>query len=148
MRWDEDPDRQPDFLTDSLGYDYVGGPNAWAPQVVEEEKDYIVLEYLQNGDLKNMITKIFNDRGLIPDRVLWSFWLCLVKQCIGLAYYPRKFHPNRRQNTGNLDEFIPPPEQRWREKRMVHFDFDPLNGTKPPTFTHTYNILLVQYTTR
>ncbi|RYP91544.1 hypothetical protein DL770_002324 [Monosporascus sp. CRB-9-2] len=97
--------------------------------VPDDEKDFIVLEYLENGDLRNLIAKVRNMGAEFPNRVLWSFWLCLVKQCVAMAYYPRKFHPDRHRvpEGGSLDEFIPPAEQKWRRKRMVHFDYDPCN---------------------
>ncbi len=42
-------------------------------------KDFIVLEYMENGDLSNLIYKLVEDKatgGRIPNRVLWAFWLC------------------------------------------------------------------------
>lgn len=45
-------------------------------------QDYIVLEYVQNGELAGLIYKLSADMrqngadGRIPNRVLWSFWLC------------------------------------------------------------------------
>ncbi|RYP17403.1 hypothetical protein DL765_004533 [Monosporascus sp. GIB2] len=88
------------------------------PLVVGEasdgEKDFIVLEYLENGDLRNLVAKVRNMGAEFPNRVLWSFWLCLVKQCIAMTYYPRKFHPDRHRvpDSGSLDEFIPPAGQK------------------------------------
>lgn len=94
-----------------------------------------MLEFAQNGDLRNLIAKVNEMGNRLPTRVLWSFWLCLIKQCIGMAYYPRKFNPGRRQANGaDLDEVIPPDAQKWRAKNLVHFDFDPLNGKGPSSF--------------
>ncbi|RYO88907.1 hypothetical protein DL762_003487 [Monosporascus cannonballus] len=84
------------------------GPPA-VGEVSGDEKDFIMLEYLENGDLRNLIAKVRNVGAEFPNRVLWSFWLCLTK---------------------HLDEFIPPAEQKWRRKRMVHFDYDPCNIPK------------------
>jgi hypothetical protein len=45
-------------------------------------RDYIVMEYLQNGSIATLITKLANckppDENFrkIPNRVLWGFWLC------------------------------------------------------------------------
>ncbi|KAI0012180.1 kinase-like domain-containing protein [Xylariaceae sp. FL0662B] len=91
----------------------------------EDAKDFIITELFQNGTLRDMILKI-NERNLRwPNRVLWSFWLCLVKQCIALAFPVRKFHPERRvRPDGDLDEVIPPAKYHWRMKRMVHFDIE------------------------
>ncbi|RYP05587.1 hypothetical protein DL764_003700 [Monosporascus ibericus] len=90
-----------------------------------------------------------------PNRVLWSFWLCLVRACVAMEYPPRKFHPRRRQKDaegeppnaalaalalddhhrdlngkimdGQLFEDVPGPKRRWARNRMVHFDIDPKN---------------------
>ncbi|KAK7751341.1 hypothetical protein SLS62_006747 [Diatrype stigma] len=102
-------------------------------------KDYLLLEFAENGDLEKFIIKM-NERDLMaPNRVL---------------YPPRKFHPRRREkpNTGeplateiaslsldndrdqvgkiingDLVEDVPGPRRRWAGKRMVHFDIDPRN---------------------
>ncbi|KAI0006764.1 hypothetical protein F4779DRAFT_547416 [Xylariaceae sp. FL0662B] len=96
--------------------------------VEEDEQDFIITELFENGTLKDLIVRV-SERGLRwPNRVLWSFWLCLVKQCIALAFPVRKFHPNRKNSAeDDLDEFIPENKYHWRTKRMVHFDMDPTN---------------------
>ncbi|KAI8635549.1 hypothetical protein F5Y19DRAFT_469425 [Xylariaceae sp. FL1651] len=67
----------------------------------EGRKDYIIMEYLQNGDLATLIHKLVEAKDRedtkIPNRVLWEFWLCLVRACIALEYPPRKFHSSRRR---------------------------------------------------
>lgn len=42
------------------------------------DKDYILLEFAQSGDLKNMIAKLHQGGGgiRVPQRVIWSWWLC------------------------------------------------------------------------
>ncbi|KAI1741699.1 kinase-like domain-containing protein [Xylaria scruposa] len=66
-------------------------------------KDYIIMEYLQNGSLANLLVKLNvheRDHGFpyrIPNRVLWGFWLCLIRACIAMEYPPRKFHPLRKK---------------------------------------------------
>ncbi|RYP70547.1 hypothetical protein DL771_005366 [Monosporascus sp. 5C6A] len=118
-----------------------------------DHKDYLLLEFVENGDLSNFIMKL-NERNLmVPNRVLWSFWLCLVRACVAMEYPPRKFHPRRRQKDaegeppnaalaalalddrdingkivdGQLFEDVPGPKRRWARNRMVHFDIDPKN---------------------
>ncbi|GAP88215.1 putative serine threonine protein kinase protein [Rosellinia necatrix] len=65
--------------------------------------DYIVMEYLQHGSLATLMGKL-SDREprdkkhlRIPNRVLWGFWLCLIRACIAMEYPPRKFHPLRKK---------------------------------------------------
>ncbi|KAI1342945.1 hypothetical protein F5Y15DRAFT_371434 [Xylariaceae sp. FL0016] len=71
-------------------------------------RDFIVLEFLENGDLASLITKLREDKngdGEIPNRVLWAFWLCMVRACVGLEWAPRKVHPSRKRPPS------PPPGQ-------------------------------------
>ncbi|KAI0010748.1 kinase-like domain-containing protein [Xylariaceae sp. FL0662B] len=92
------------------------------------EKDYLITELFESGDLYNLLLRLSSQGTYIPNRVLWSFWLCLIKACIAMAFPPKKFHPNRRDTPdGELDEIIPAHPQYLRMKRMVHFDIDPLN---------------------
>ncbi|KAJ8132334.1 hypothetical protein O1611_g1294 [Lasiodiplodia mahajangana] len=67
-------------------------------------KDYIAMEYMQYGTLGSLIAKR-NDcpakeekYSRIPNRVLWEFWLCLIRACIAMEYPPRKFHPHRSRH--------------------------------------------------
>ncbi|KAI0427339.1 kinase-like domain-containing protein [Xylaria sp. FL1042] len=119
----------------------IGGP--W----YLDRKDFIMFEYCQCGDLEKLIRRISDRDAVIPNRVLWSFWLCLVRACLGMQYPPRKFHPRRREDPpedidgqpsvsvdmlgkvvgADLFEEVPDPRKRWAAKRMVHFDIDPKN---------------------
>lgn len=49
-------------------------------------KDFLLLEFMENGDLGGLLAKIAGqkDQVRIPNRVLWSFWLCLVKACVAM----------------------------------------------------------------
>ncbi|KAK6840362.1 hypothetical protein PG995_016116 [Apiospora arundinis] len=116
-----------------------------------DRRDFIFMEYLPLGDLQKVICRIAEDNPnmLIPNKILWSFWLCLVRACIAMAYPPRKFHPMRKRDanprqyrglerrTWDFDpkrlllEEIPPEQKRWRKKRMVHMDIDPTNTNEP-----------------
>ncbi|KAI2465711.1 kinase-like domain-containing protein [Annulohypoxylon bovei var. microspora] len=92
--------------------------------------DFILFDYKMNGDLAHLIYKLEAQNVNTPNRVLWSFWLCLIKACIALEYPPRKFHPRRhtgKDAEGDLFEDIPVVTRRWAGKRMVHFDIDPKN---------------------
>ncbi|KAI1868907.1 hypothetical protein JX265_006886 [Neoarthrinium moseri] len=91
--------------------------------------NYLLLEYMGNGDLGQMIQRCLDMRLEVPNYVLWSFWLCLIRSCIALAYPVHKFHPDRKNSAikGDLTEVIPAGHrQRWI-RRLVHFDIDPQN---------------------
>ncbi|RYO82483.1 hypothetical protein DL766_006330 [Monosporascus sp. MC13-8B] len=97
------------------------------------EKSFIVLEFAEHGDLNNFMGKMNMQGGGMPLRIHWNWWLCLVKQCVAMTYYPRKFHPNRFNANGqDLDEIVPDASISWRKKNMVHFDFDVFNGGLTP----------------
>ncbi|KAI1303491.1 hypothetical protein F5Y03DRAFT_407238 [Xylaria venustula] len=46
------------------------------------------LEYLPHGQLSDTIKKIKRDGDMIPNRILWRIWLCLVRQCVAMAFPP------------------------------------------------------------
>ncbi|OTA92219.1 hypothetical protein M434DRAFT_32006 [Hypoxylon sp. CO27-5] len=128
-------------------------------------KDYIFFDFMENGDLEHLLYRLVETETDVPNRVLWSFWLCLIKSCISLEYPPRKFHPRRRERFGDCDgrqvaaggsstgkilgddlfEDIPVPSRRWAGKRFVHFDIDPTNiligGLDPSTEDGEHSIL-------
>ncbi|KAI1139520.1 kinase-like protein [Hypoxylon sp. FL0543] len=113
--------------------------NAWDLN----RKDYIILEFMEYGDLAQLLYKLNEFDEEVPNRVLWHFWLCLVKACIAMEYPPRKYHPLRRdpvvdsnelvndvrgKRIGNdLFEDLPSGNPPLPGKRMVHFDIDPRN---------------------
>ncbi|RYP46737.1 hypothetical protein DL768_007084 [Monosporascus sp. mg162] len=97
----------------------------------DEDHDYILLEYMKNGDMANMLYRLNEQDEKVPNRVLWSFFLCLIRGCIGMAWYPRRFHPQRGNNPDqNLIEQTPAEGsvQERCMKRTVHFDIDPKNS--------------------
>ncbi|KAI1338683.1 kinase-like domain-containing protein [Xylariaceae sp. FL0016] len=128
QRWYQGRDRD----NPSLYLTEDGLPNVGALSIEDsppgDNKDYIIIELFANGTLWNFICRMNAHKQKVPGRILWSFWLCMVKQCIAMAYPPRKFHPERfTRPKGDLDEMIPDEQYRWRMKRMVHFDIDPQN---------------------
>ncbi|RYP55996.1 hypothetical protein DL769_009996 [Monosporascus sp. CRB-8-3] len=97
----------------------------------DDDHDYILLEYMKNGDMANMLYRLNEQDERVPNRVLWSFFLCLIRGCIGMAWYPRRFHPQRGNNPDrDLIEQIPAggSVQERCMKRMVHFDIDLKNS--------------------
>ncbi|KAI1502180.1 hypothetical protein F5X99DRAFT_408360 [Biscogniauxia marginata] len=46
------------------------------------------MEYLENGTLSRLMARLRKKRVHLPNRVLWCFFLCLVRACVGLAYPP------------------------------------------------------------
>lgn len=85
----------------------------------------IMLELLENGDLSNFITKVRERNETVPNRILWRFFLCLVRMCIGLAYPPDKIEEYNDQ-PGPITETVP-DRLKNNPSRIVHFDMDPKN---------------------
>ncbi|KAI1127798.1 hypothetical protein F5Y10DRAFT_265816 [Nemania abortiva] len=48
----------------------------------------MLLEYLENGSLLALYMKAQGRVGRLPNRLLWRFYYCLIRGCIGLAYPP------------------------------------------------------------
>ncbi|KAI0490564.1 kinase-like protein [Xylaria cf. heliscus] len=62
----------------------------------------VALEYLDQGDLLSLKRHVDDDGVTIPNKILWSLFLCLTRACIGMAY------PLARQETqGSILETIP-----------------------------------------
>ncbi|KAI2615535.1 hypothetical protein GGR54DRAFT_294061 [Hypoxylon sp. NC1633] len=72
----------------------------------------MVLEYLENGTLGRLIDRAVRHNAHLPNRLLWSLFLCMVRACVALAYPIGAYH-----NTPPVLETIP-------------------NGTEPSALTH------------
>ncbi|KAI0024014.1 kinase-like domain-containing protein [Xylariomycetidae sp. FL0641] len=46
----------------------------------------MAIEYLQNGNLLRLFERANTLNILLPNRLLWSFFLCLVRACVAMAY--------------------------------------------------------------
>ncbi|RWA09519.1 hypothetical protein EKO27_g5574 [Xylaria grammica] len=47
------------------------------------------LEYLPNGQLRTFVDRLSYDfRQYAPNRILWRIWLCMVRQCVAMAFPP------------------------------------------------------------
>ncbi|RYP92319.1 hypothetical protein DL770_001521 [Monosporascus sp. CRB-9-2] len=81
-------------------------------------KPFIIMEFIENGVLSDFIDKAGKARDLdlmlcrsIPNRVLWRFFFCLVRACVGMAW-PNQFNdpdgepvleePRRDEEPGNF----------------------------------------------
>ncbi|KAI0122736.1 kinase-like domain-containing protein [Daldinia grandis] len=122
---------------DARDENFINRYNAWHERnpTLRARKDYLLLEYIEGGDLRVLIERISEATPgpgrsgavtTVPNRILWALWLCLVRACVGMKYPPRKFHP-QRLDRGDLIEDAPPARKRWRAKNWVHFDIDPSN---------------------
>ncbi|KAI8623297.1 kinase-like domain-containing protein [Xylariaceae sp. FL1651] len=56
----------------------------------ELEGPAILQEYVENGTLTDLQERMKVKDIHLPNRVLWRFYLCLVRACVGLAYPPHR----------------------------------------------------------
>ncbi|KAI0532592.1 kinase-like domain-containing protein [Xylaria digitata] len=123
---DDDDDDDDDGIPSQRGRKRQAKPHASSSKKVKTGQlklNVFITEMLENGDLTHFLQKVvqFNERT--PNAVLWRFFLCLIKMCIGLAYPPDRIE--ERKN-------LPPPIPETivasaRPRREIHFDFDPRN---------------------
>ncbi|KAI0551212.1 kinase-like domain-containing protein [Xylaria curta] len=48
----------------------------------------LVLEYVEYGSIQDLCKRLKARNIRVPNRVLWSMFLCLIRACIGFAYPP------------------------------------------------------------
>ncbi|TRX93607.1 hypothetical protein FHL15_005579 [Xylaria flabelliformis] len=48
----------------------------------------LVLEYVEYGSIQDLCKRMTKRNIRVPNRVLWSMFLCLIRACIGFAYPP------------------------------------------------------------
>ncbi|KAI0006720.1 hypothetical protein F4779DRAFT_595076 [Xylariaceae sp. FL0662B] len=57
---------------------------------------FVILEYLELGDLEHARERMAAYGRPVPIRLLWRLLLCMIRMCIGLAYYENSM-PGRRE---------------------------------------------------
>ncbi|KAK5625265.1 hypothetical protein RRF57_000981 [Xylaria bambusicola] len=67
----------------------------------------IITEYVENGTLMDLQNRLGDPRAL-PNRLLWSIFLCLVNACVGMAYPPGNAFYQPRGPGEQLPEILPP----------------------------------------
>ncbi|KAI5925938.1 kinase-like domain-containing protein [Camillea tinctor] len=86
----------------------LGGPEHIVQLItceVDEEqipRPALVLEFLEGGDVGQLCLKLRRAKRDMPNRVLWSIFLCLTRASVAMAYYPwtegeRETIPNNQQ---------------------------------------------------
>ncbi|KAI0459941.1 kinase-like protein [Xylaria acuta] len=80
----------------------------------------VALEYLDKGDLVSVKIRTDYDGEVMPNKVLWSLFLCLIRACIGMAY-PLE----RPEGSRSILETI--PADGPRASGVIHNDVAPRN---------------------
>ncbi|KAI1324535.1 hypothetical protein F5Y16DRAFT_402254 [Xylariaceae sp. FL0255] len=95
------------------------------PRVPPEQGDFLagmsgpllVTEFLENGTLARLIQRVVDRDVVVPNRILWAFYLCGVRACIALAY-PKASYPG----TAGVVEEIPGAAAGVEAYNLVHCD--------------------------
>ncbi|KAI1463286.1 uncharacterized protein F4812DRAFT_463822 [Daldinia caldariorum] len=90
---------------------------------------YMISEYLENGTLDRMLLRAAYHRRPVPNRVLWSVALCMLRACVGIAYgrpSPEDYDAARRgEITDTRLETVPP--DAGNPRGLVHGAIDRTN---------------------
>ncbi|KAI1820146.1 hypothetical protein F4861DRAFT_545918 [Xylaria intraflava] len=89
----------------------------------------ILLEYLENGSLEKLQKKLLELDIHLPNRVLWSFYHCLIRACVGMAY-----PVNAPKSSSQILETIP-SDENIQAYQLAHRDIAPRNvmiGSRNP----------------
>ncbi|TGJ87151.1 hypothetical protein E0Z10_g1636 [Xylaria hypoxylon] len=74
----------------------------------------ILSEYLENGSLVRVMERLFDRRDQLPNRILWSWYHCMVSACVALTY--KKEGPEG----GPLER--EKPQANGEHYRLIHND--------------------------
>ncbi|KAI1270010.1 hypothetical protein F5Y18DRAFT_434448 [Xylariaceae sp. FL1019] len=81
-------------------------------------KDWIYMEYLENGTLERFLERAKRDETItgpmLPNRLLWKIFLCLVRICCAQLYPPKR-------PPGNHPRLVP---ETWRSARLIRGGID------------------------
>ncbi|KAI1411453.1 hypothetical protein F5Y13DRAFT_191395 [Hypoxylon sp. FL1857] len=50
---------------------------------------FLVMEFLNHGTLRQFQERTTRANVILPNRILWAIFLCLIRACIGMAYPPK-----------------------------------------------------------
>ncbi|KAI0397370.1 hypothetical protein F5Y17DRAFT_455031 [Xylariaceae sp. FL0594] len=123
------------------------GPNTYHPLPMpmgRKPDPLMVSEYSEMGTLSNLQKLVLASKTsnqllgpdeepkleYIPNRVLWSIFLCLVRGLIAMAYPPPDPEANKQSGLV-IRERIPSPESAIEPRKIVHFDIDIGNRYQP-----------------
>ncbi|KAI0160227.1 kinase-like domain-containing protein [Xylariaceae sp. FL1272] len=105
-----------------------GGSEAGSTAPPPPMPTVLIIEMLENGSLHDFLVQVREHNETVPQTVLWQFFKCFVRMCIGMAYPPDTRSNEYRNVPGPITETVPktsnpPPDP----ERFVHFDMDPMN---------------------
>ncbi|KAI1269768.1 hypothetical protein F5Y18DRAFT_422720 [Xylariaceae sp. FL1019] len=92
-----------------------------------------IIEYLENGDLEDVFERVQRAAANVPNRFLWSLYLCMIRACIGMEYPMNKPY-GAEATLETLPTESEPPSDMWhhdlfaRNVMVTGADADPEHG--------------------
>ncbi|KAI1319737.1 kinase-like protein [Xylariaceae sp. FL0255] len=97
----------------------------------------MALEYLELGDLVGLVNRVRADGRRVPNMILWSFFFCLLRATVGIAY-------PCRQPVGSRVQIIEEIPSDVQASILEHMDFNERNimltSSDEPTAEHEIGI--------
>ncbi|KAI8634187.1 hypothetical protein F5Y19DRAFT_412301 [Xylariaceae sp. FL1651] len=113
------------------------------PRVAAGQGDYLaglagpilVMEYLENGTIGSLIRRLQESDTIVPNRILWAFYLCGIRACLALAY-PKALDPDATA----ILEGIPPPgiQASGLDHRDIHTANVLIGNIDPAVAEHSH----------
>ncbi|KAI8948690.1 hypothetical protein F4801DRAFT_591686 [Xylaria longipes] len=101
------------------------------------------LEYLTYGTVYNLKRRLFKSGQIyIPSRLLWRIWLCLVRQCVGMAFPPDI--PDDQYVGQVIREVIQDRPYAFITQNSAHTNNFMLNAAELPGDEHEPNLPVVK----
>ncbi|KAK0384202.1 hypothetical protein NLU13_8290 [Sarocladium strictum] len=96
----------------------------------EQALGILVLERADHGNLWTFMNSVVRQKVQIPDQVLWSLWLCIVKMVASVDYQPgsnaakdrdfEAFLKSAEHNPSSITDYL----RDWAISHHVHFDYE------------------------
>ncbi|KAI0014220.1 kinase-like domain-containing protein [Xylariaceae sp. FL0662B] len=85
------------------------------------KRQTMILEYVEHGDLQHLLQRVRRQRRMIPNRLLWRFFLCLTRACVAMAWGPNRDDEGDRIE-GVHRETIPEEAEGSEPSTLRHSD--------------------------
>ncbi|RYP73141.1 hypothetical protein DL771_003777 [Monosporascus sp. 5C6A] len=113
-------DKEIDVVQRLRGAPHIAQPVYLNPDALRKlSRPYLIVEFVENGTLKEFYDRVIDEEMPLPNRVLCGFFFCLLRMCIAIAYPDRKipeYPPFTPEQPLPLEE-IPDEDERGNHPR-------------------------------
>ncbi|KAI1334856.1 hypothetical protein F5Y15DRAFT_420477 [Xylariaceae sp. FL0016] len=100
------------------------------------------LEYIGGGTLNRFRDRLGDEGQWIPNRMLWQIWLCMLRQCVAMAFPPNL--PDSNWDGKIRREVIPPRKKFYgltqNSSHLDNFLFDIPENSEPGDLEHKMGV--------